>query len=189
MYLIRSNFRDEMCKVSSEEDQNVDYIYVIRNAALKAVKANFKPLEVTETTVECNLVQRQRSSQQILDLADYLQMHQSYFTLRRYESSSSFISDIPLWIELTYPDSFFDYFNDKFESEDVMVICESFSRYDFNDMKDFCRQQNWRCAEKIDVRGSEASVTILYDLDHFYYEHFTRAKTQLVIVTIVGKQR
>ena len=47
-----------MCKVSSEEDQNVDYIYVIRNAALKAVKANFKPLEVTETTVECNLHQR-----------------------------------------------------------------------------------------------------------------------------------
>ena len=179
-----------MCKVSSEEDQNVDYIYVIRNAALKAVKANFKPLEVTETTVECNLVQRQRSSQQILDLADYLQMHQSFLTKRRYESSSSFNSDIiPLWIEVTNPNSVFDYFKDKFENDDVMVICESFSRYHLNDIKDFCLQQNWRCTEKIDVRGSEASITILYDLDHFYFEHFTRAKSQLIIVTIAGKQR
>merc|ERR1712150_64151 len=38
------------------------------------------------------------------------------------------------------------------------------------------------------VTGSEASVTILYDLDYFHYEHLTRAKTQLVIVTIDGKQ-
>ena len=191
LYLqIISNFRNEMCKVSLEEDQNVDYIYVIRNADRDAVPANFKPLEITETTVECNLDKRQRSSQQILDLADYLQLHQSYVTVRRYESSSSFNSDIPLWIELTNPNSFFDYFKDKFENDDVMVICESFSRSsNLNDMKYFCLQQNWRCAEKIDVRGSEASITILYDLDHFFYEHFTRAKTQLIIVTVNGKQR
>ena len=42
--------------------------------------------------------------------------------IRKYESSSSFTSDIPLWIEVTNPNSFFDYFKDKFESNDVMVI-------------------------------------------------------------------
>ena len=190
MYPIKSNFRSEICKVSLEENQNVDYVYVIRNAARDAVLANSMPLEVTETTVECNLDQRQRSSQQILNLADYLQTHQSFLTIRRYESSSSFNSNIPLWIELTNSDSFFDYFKDKFESDDVMVICEPFIRSSsLNDMKYFCLQQNWRCAEKIDVRGSEASITILYDLDHFFYEHFTRAKTQLIIVTVNGKQR
>ena len=178
------------CKVSLEEDLSVDYIYCLSYIFSDALQANFKPLEVTDTTVECNLDQRQRSSQQILDLVDYFQMHQSFVTVRRYESSSSFNSDIPLWIELTNPNSFFDYFKDKFENDDVMVICESFIRSsNLNDMKYFCLQQNWRCAEKIDVRGSEASITILYDLDHFYYEHFTRAKTQLVIVTIAGKQR
>ena len=59
MYPIKSNFRSEICKVSLEENQNVDYVYVIRNAARDAVPANSMPLEVTETTVECNLDQRQ----------------------------------------------------------------------------------------------------------------------------------
>ena len=54
--------------------------------------------------------------------------------------------------------------------------------------KDFCTKQNWRCTFRGNVYGSEASVTILYDFDDFAYERFTRAKTQLVIVTIDGKQ-
>ena len=173
-----------MCKVNSDQDQNVDYIYVIRNAALKAVKANFKPLEVTETTVECNLDQRQRSSQQILDLIDYLERHHSLTSgpTRKFESESSFCSDIPLWIKLTNPKSFFDCFKNKFECNDVMLIHSN--RGPLNDIEEFCRQNNWRCANKTNVRGSEASVTILYDLHFFEYEDFTRAKTQLVIVTI-----
>ena len=58
-----------------------------------------------------------------------------------------------------------------------------------NEIEEFCREKHWRCTYLGDVRGSEASVTILYDLDDFYYEFLTRAKTQLVIVTIDGKQR
>ena len=178
-----------MCKVSSEEGQNVDYIYCLSYIFSDAIQANFKPLQVTETTIDCNLYQRQRSSQQILDLADYLQMHQSTNpAIRRYESSSSFTSDIPLWTELITPNSFFDYFKEKYESNDVMLIWDK-NNYpsNLNDIEQFCDQQNWRCTEKWNVRGSEASVTILYDFDDFYYEYFTRAKTQLVIVTIAGK--
>ena len=58
-----------------------------------------------------------------------------------------------------------------------------------NEIEEFCREKHWRCTSRRNVRGSEASVTILYDLDDFYYEYLTRAKTQLVIVTIDGKQR
>ena len=188
MYPIKSNFRSEICKVSLEENQNVDYVYVIRNAARDAVRANSMPLEVTETTVECHLDQRQRSSQQILNLADYLQTHQSFLTIRRYESSSSFNSDIPLWIELTNSDSFFDYFKDKFENDDVMLIFKRPSVY-FKGIEAFCKEQKWRCTEWYNVKGSEASVTILYNYDGFDYECFTRAKTQLVIVTTTGHRR
>ena len=112
--------------------------------------------------------------------------------IRKYESSSSFTSDIPLWIEVTNPNSFFDYFKDKFESNDVMLIWDDSSNNEpsnLNEIEEFCTDQKWRCTEKLNVRGSEASVTILYDLDYFYYEFLTRAKTQLVIVTIDGKQR
>ena len=107
--------------------------------------------------------------------------------IRKYESSSSFTSDIPLWIEVTNPNSFFDYFKDKFESDDVMLIY--YNPSNLNEIEEFCNAQNWRCTEEGNVRGSEASVTILYDLHDFGYELFTRPKTQLVLVTIDGKQR
>ena len=68
-------FRSEWSKVNLEEDLNVDYIYSLNHNHASAVGTHFKSLEVTGTTVSCNLDQRQRSSQQILDLADYLQMH------------------------------------------------------------------------------------------------------------------
>ena len=117
-------------------------------------------------------------------------MHQSDFNpIRRWNYGKSFSSDIPLWIELSNPKAFFDYFKDKFESDDVMLIWDSWNKpSNLNEIEEFCTDQKWRCTERLNVFGSEASVTILYDLD-FSYEYFTRAKTQLVIVTIDGKQR
>ena len=56
----------------------------------KAVQPDSQPLEVTDTTISCNLEQRQRSSQQILDLADYLQMHSNDDSIRRWNSGKSF---------------------------------------------------------------------------------------------------
>ena len=114
-------------------------------------------------------------------------MHYGYIPIRRWNSGKSFSSDIPLWIHIDNPTSFFDYFKDKFESNDVMLIC--YNPTNLNDIKKFCTVKKWRCTERLNVRGSEASVTILYDLNFFDYEYLTRAKTQLVIVTIDGKQR
>ena len=166
----------------------MDYIYCLAYAATDAVQTNSQLLEVTETTISCNLEQRQRSSQQILDLADYLWMHSSDLANRRWNSPSSFSSNIPLWVEHFNPKSFFDYVKDKFVSDDVMLIHE-YNTSNLNEIQEFCREKHWRCTARWNVRGSEASVTILYDLDDFFYEYFTRAKTQLVIVTIDGKQR
>ena len=166
----------------------MDYIYCLAYAATDAVQTNSQPLEVTETTISCNLEQRQRSSQQILDLADYLWMHSSDLANRRWNSPSSFSSNIPLWVEHFNPKSFFDYVKDKFVSDDVMLIHE-YNTSNLNEIQEFCREKHWRCTHWAYTRGSEASVTILYDLDFFEYEYLTRAKTQLVIVTIAGKQR
>ena len=118
-------------------------------------------------------------------------MHQTDFSpIRRWHSGKSFSSDLPLWVELSNPKAFFNYFKDKFESDDVMLIWDDLKKpSNLNEIEEFCTDQKWRWTELRNVRGSEASVTILYDLDDFYYEDFTRAKTQLVIVTIDGKQR
>ena len=109
------------------------------------------------------------------------------YPIKRWNSGKSFSSDIPLWVELSYPNALFDYFKDKFESDDVMLMYDRPSN--LNDIEVFCKDQKWKCTELNNVRGSEASVTILYDLRDFRYEHLTRAKTQLVIVTIDGKWR
>ena len=181
-----------MCKVKSNENENenVEYIYCLKYFDSTAVKTNFQPLEVTDTTISCNLEQRQRSSQQILDLADYLWMHSYGDPIRRWNSGKSFSSEIPLWVQLSNPKSFFDYFKDKFKSDDVMLIWDGYNKpSNLNDIEEFCTEQKWRCTGSWNVKGSEASVAILYDLNDFNYENFTRAKTQLVIVTIDGKQR
>ena len=191
MFLINFIFRSRICQVNLKENLDVDYIYCLRYNDAYAVQVNSQLLEVTETTISCNLEQRQRSSQQILDLADYLQMHQSdYHPIRRWDSPKSFSSDIPMWIALSHPNSFFDFFKDKFESDDVMLIWQSLNKpSNLNEIEEFCWEQKWRCTESGNVKGSEAFVTILYDFDSFGYEELTRAKFQLVIVTIDGKKR
>ena len=194
-------FRSYICKVSKfnfdgnkiilDENQNIDYIYSLGYGYKTAVQTKFQPIEVTDTTISCNLEQRQRSSQQILDLADYLWMHQSEFPpIRRWNSGKSFSSDTPLWVELSNHKLFFDYFKDKYDSDDVMLMWDGYSKpSNLNDIEEFCTEKKWRCTKDNDVRGSEASVTILYDFDDFIYEYLTRAKTQLVVVTIDGKLR
>ena len=140
-----------MCQVNLKENLQVDYIYCLTYEDFDAVQTNSKPLEVTETSISCNLEQRQRSSQQILDLADYLQMHQSYVSpIRRWNSPSSFSSEIlPLWLEHSHPKSFFDYVKDKFKSDDVMLIWDDWNKpSNLEEIKDFCREQKWRCSLK-----------------------------------------
>ena len=114
-------------------------------------------------------------------------MHSGKDPIRRWNSPSSFSSEIPLWVEHSNQKSFFDYFKDKFVSDDVMLIHHNPSN--LNEIEEFCREKHWKYTFKGNVRGSEASVTILYDLDYFDYELLTRAKTQLVIVTIERKRR
>ena len=188
-----------MSKVNSDEideNQNVNYIYCLDYEDKNAVHTNFKPLEVTDTTISCNLEQRQRSSQQILDLADYLWVHYSRSPIRRWNSGKSFSSDKPLWVKLSNQvvndrtRCFFDYIKDKFDSDDIMLIWDDEHKpSNLNDIKKFCTEQKWRCTSYFNITGSEASVIILYGLDSFHYEFLTRAKTQLVIVTLAGKYR
>ena len=185
---MKSIFRSHTYKANLDENHKVDYIYSLAYHD-DAVQTNSTPIKVTNATISCNLEQRQRSSQQILDFADYLQMHQSDFSpIRRWNSGKSFSSDIPLWVELSNPRAFFDYFKDKFESDDVMLI-HFYKSDNLNEIEEFCAEQKWRCTEWRNVSGSEAFVTILYDFSYFNYESLTRAKTQLIIVTIDGKQR
>ena len=216
--LIKSIYRSDVdrCKVNSKDDLFLDYIYCLNYQEDPNVHTDFQSLEVTDTTISCNLKKRQRSCQQILDFADFLQHYR--FPIRKLNYGESFSSQKPLWVELSNHKLYFDFFKylkfileekglpkkerlnpkfnilSKFKSNDVMLIWDEntymhMDASNFSDIEEFCRKQKWRFTEKSDVRGSEASVTILYDLDVFQYEFLTRAKALLVLVTIDGKQR
>ena len=178
-----------MCKLSKdvEAHQNVDYIYCLKYYQLNDLQNNYDSVNVNETSLECNLAKRQRSSQEILDLADYLVMHSNEPALRRYTYVDSFSAKIPLWVELANTDSFFDYFKD-FVCDDTTLIWDEEPDNLFV-LEDFCRKMKWVCTNREKITGSEASTTILYDFDGFDYEALTRAKTQFVIVTIYGQDR
>ena len=175
----------------------VDVVQSISHGDQDAAKHPYNSLQVTETTIECNLVQRQRSSQQILDLADFLSYHSSknmnnYLPRKYYPNCRSFSSEVPIWIELAVPSSFFPYFEKKFTDfrSNVMLIWNIDNKpTNLEDIEEFCGRKQWRCTYGDNVRGSESSVTILYDHNDFHFEFFTRAKTQLVIVTLKGKKK
>ena len=44
-----------MCKVNLDDNQKVDYIYSLRYDDSDAVQTYSQPLEVTDTTISCNL--------------------------------------------------------------------------------------------------------------------------------------
>ena len=54
-------------------------------------------------------------------------------------------------------------------------------------LKKLCSKMKWKYWNRNDVIGSEASVVIIYDHAYFRYESFTRAKHQLIIVTISSR--
>ena len=191
--VIKSIFRSGMCKMNLEDYQNVDYIYCLRYWDENAVQDNCQALEVTETTVNCNLELRQRSSQEILDLADYLWMHHYHnnYLIRKNSSKSFSAKILPLWIELADPNSIFGYLQDKSSDwNDVILMWNKYKMpSNLVELEKFCNDKKWRFTPRWNVHGTEASVTILYDFDKFVYEFLTRAKAQLVIVTIEGKKR
>ena len=108
--------------------------------------------------------------------------------MRRYNSRKSFSSDMPLWIELSDPKAFFLYFKN-FDYKNVILFCDDTYAINYEAVREYCLSQKWNCSADENMRGSEATVAILYDLDTFEYEQLTRAKQTLIIVTICGMER
>ena len=135
------------------------------------------------------MAQRQRSSQEILEFADYMNIHHtdSMTPIRAYQSEKSFSTCIPTLVEFEDPKLVFEYFEDKFSHDEDVLVLHEFPT-NFLEIEKSCEKKGWKSVYYQDVRGFEASIIIIYDLrDKFGYEWFTRAKHQLYIVTITGR--
>ena len=167
--------------------QPTDCIYCIRYSQVgikPKATLNNEDVFVTETMVHCDLRLCQRSSWEILKLANYLQMHSpNTFPFDLPQNSQSFSGTTPLWVEVNDPKDLLKLIPELKESldKDVMLITEDPG----DDIEDICKEKGWKYCHVSEITGCEASVVFIYDLDQFRYEAFTRAKNMLVIVTTV----
>ena len=157
-------------------------------------------VSIDKNKVSCRMLQCQRSSQQILDLANFIIRHgdKHHSTTPNIKSRNSFNGEIPTWLEIANEKEFVQYAKLVLSSlKDVLFIYES--REDCPKIiRQHCSTMNWICTQSDKIRGSEASVVIYYvpqdvprysifDVPEFCYECLTRAKHQLIIVTTVKK--
>ena len=65
-----------------------------------------------------------------------------------------------------------------YEYESVTLLHQSYN----NQLSDWCQKQGWNCVYYLDMRGSEADVIVMYDIDFVEMEPYSRAKNALIIL-------
>ena len=133
-------------------------------------------------TVYCQLRHCQRSCQEVLDLAYFLNAHNglSRNFAHHVESAYSFRGSIPKWLEVKDIQHFIEFIKASFGPDhDLMILCSKKEK----EISELCKENNWRQSPCYNVTGSEASTVIVFNLYEFNYEIFTRARNELIIIT------
>ena len=151
-----------------------------------------KSISSQDQLIQCRLTHTQRSSQQILDLAYFIQVHElgwARFCIRPYSDDKSYQGPTPIWLDLIDSQALHDYAKSNWvQLQDAMVIFVG-EVFGFDDFKNFCYQRLWKVyTNGTSVFGAEASTVIIIsaevDYNPFsYFERYTRAKHQLILIT------
>ena len=130
--------------------------------------------------VYCQLRHCQRSCQEVLDLAYFLNAHNglSRNFAHHVQSAYSFKGSIPKWLEVNDVSQFIKFVRASFGPDDDVMIIGGEKE---DKISELCKDNNW--IQSYYVTGSEASTVILFDLFEFNYETFTRARNELIIIT------
>ena len=174
-------------------NENTDYIFSVRYADIDPEASTKGSIKVKDGSIECNLDQRQRSSQEILDLLDYCKMHVGESPMKHFVSKPSFTSgNVPLWIQMEHICSqcfigFTKFFDENFpDFQDDVLLVAPFKSIHHETFLEYCREKKWEYYFYSDngLKGAEVSVVILLGIKDFNFEWFSRAKHQLIIITV-----
>lgn len=143
------------------------------------------------------LLKAYRCSNQIRRFVYYMLIH-SPTRDRLYEEKSfshdnhSFDSkNLPIWMEVKNEKAFMQYAESEKlfqDSKDVMLVYDSdISIQSFKSIEQYCNDKGWRCFKENEIYGSEASTVIIYNLEQFHFEAFTRAINNLILVTTTSE--
>ena len=177
-----------------EEKLSIDYIHCIRYSDFcKKSKILREKIQVEEEGIFVTLLQMQRSSQPILELTYFINRHHDdYLNVLIHDSpdsKNSFNGPKPQWIEVKDAKAFVKYAEENLSAfkGDAMVIKEVKGE-ELSEISLLCSKFEWKYCDREDVRGSESTLVIIYDFDEFDFEAFTRAKHNLLIVTLSNKR-
>ena len=109
-------------------------------------------------------------------------------TLKSFEHSlDSFKGDVPIWLSVEDVEDFIKFANETYHAslKSVLVIYDpNDDRFSLQPLIKYCMDKKWPCHPYLSIVGSEASTVFLYNLKEFHFESFTRATTDLIIITI-----
>ena len=186
---------DQYTSKALENDIDIDYIHCVRYEDLGFKTFGFSvscgnAVGLSRERIDVQLSQNQRSSQPILDFADYMITHAfpySYLALKYFPSTDSFFGPKPQWLNVKNLKEFLDFADTKLKDfKDVLVISWDQLRWNA-ELAEFCDMRDWKYCTREQVKGSEATMVIIHDFEEFSYESFTRARNQLIIVTLENK--
>ena len=172
--------------------------YKIKNKRDDEIESTFEQQDdiiVFDHIVIGSLHKSHRCSNEIREFVYYLLIHSSedeqQFKFKSFHHDQlSFNTEIkPKWLETKDAKSFITYLKaeSKLKKEtDVILIYDPLTirRSDSSGIiEGYCRKQKWKIYSEEEIVGAEASTVIIYDLEQFHFESFTRAINHLIIVT------
>ena len=186
-----------------KSDSNTEYVVAIRHTFSQSAFPNIRPLKNVErlensNTLICVLDKRLRCSNEIIALVFYLMIHSNNtISSKSFEHSlDSFNGCLPIWLDVEdVEDSIYfvneTYFNgpNQISPESVMVIYDpNDDQFSLQPLMKYCLDKKWPCYPCTSIVGSEALTVFLYNLKEFHFESFTRVTTNLIIITLKGKE-
>ena len=171
-----------------------EYIHCIQYLDFEVKSQNIEEtVQMDQEKVSVTLLQRQRNSPPILEISEFLQAHVGR---RRFISDIQIFDQLdhlfatPKWIEVKNVKVFVKYAEANLSGfkGDAMIIKDS-RKEKLTEISDLCEKLEWKYCNQAEVRGSESSLVIVYDSSIYDYKSFTRAKRNLLIVTISAGKR
>ena len=166
----------------------IDYIHCIRYADL-GINSQIleEKVQVDQKIIFVTLLQIQRSSQPILELLYFINGHEKYPNVIPDipTSKNSFPGPKPQWVEVKDANAFVKYAEENLpEFKGEAMIIRDYRNEELPEISSLCSKLKWKHCYEYEVRGSESSLVIIYDFQIFHFEAFTRAKHNLLIVTL-----
>ena len=144
----------------------------------------------TDDMISVQLMEVQRSCQEVMAFANYFEWHYGLAdSIPQFSVNISLSGKKPRWMIFKTKEDFLEFLRmilDLFQDKDTMIITEDGSESDV--IAEVVNESNIKVVANSEVRGAEADVVFVHDIESCEYEIFTRARHELFIITYANNE-